>query len=221
MSASRRTRWRPGSCSRASAPSASNICRTARRRRSRAGREVILSGGSINSPQLLQLSGVGPAALLGGARHSRSCMPTQNVGAQSAGPCRHQLHLQGQLPTLNQMLRPWWGKLLVGMQYLLMRSGPLSLSMNHAGGFFRTDPALDAAQHAALFPGLLDRHPEERRAPDPDARSVAGLLHRPVQLPAVQPRRDHDPLEQSARLLPRSSPTPIRPMPMSPRCWRR
>ena len=46
------------------------------------------------------------------------------------------------MPTLNQILRPWWGKLLVGMQYLLLRSGPLSLSMNNAGGFFRTDPAL-------------------------------------------------------------------------------
>jgi len=44
-------------------------------------------------------------------------------------------------PTLNQLLRPWWGKLLVGMQYLLLRSGPLSLSMNNAGGFFRTDPS--------------------------------------------------------------------------------
>ena len=46
------------------------------------------------------------------------------------------------MPTLNQILRPWWGKLLVGMQYLLLRSGPLSLSMNQGGGFFRTDPAL-------------------------------------------------------------------------------
>jgi choline dehydrogenase len=46
---------------------------------------------------------------------------------------------KGRTATLNQLLRPWWGKALVGMQYLLLRSGPLSLSMNSAGGFFRTD----------------------------------------------------------------------------------
>src|SRR5690606_23361352 len=42
--------------------------------------------------------------------------------------------------TLNQLLRPWWGKLLVGAQYVVARRGPLSLSMNQGGGFFRTDP---------------------------------------------------------------------------------
>ena len=45
------------------------------------------------------------------------------------------------MPTLNQVLRPWWGKLAVGMRYLLLRDGPLSMSMNQGGGFFRTDPS--------------------------------------------------------------------------------
>ena len=46
------------------------------------------------------------------------------------------------------------------------------------------------------FQAFSTVHPEGRRAADPDARPVAGLLDRPVQLPADQPRRDHDPLER-------------------------
>ncbi|PBC10398.1 GMC family oxidoreductase N-terminal domain-containing protein [Mesorhizobium sp. WSM3859] len=107
----------------------------------RAGREVILSGGSINSPQLLQLSGVGPSALLGNLGipvvHAND-----NVGANLQDHVGINYTFKGKLPTLNQILRPWWGKLLVGMQYILLRSGPLSLSMNNAGGFFRTDASM-------------------------------------------------------------------------------
>ncbi|TIM62627.1 MAG: choline dehydrogenase, partial [Mesorhizobium sp.] len=106
----------------------------------RAGREVILSGGSINSPQLLQLSGVGPSALLG-ALGIAVVHANENVGANLQDHVGINYTFRGKLPTLNQILRPWWGKLMVGMQYMLMRSGPLSLSMNNAGGFFRTDPA--------------------------------------------------------------------------------
>ncbi|RVB73364.1 MULTISPECIES: GMC family oxidoreductase N-terminal domain-containing protein [unclassified Mesorhizobium] len=106
----------------------------------RAGREVILSGGSINSPQLLQLSGVGPSALLG-AVGIPVVHANENVGANLQDHVGINYTFKGRLPTLNQILRPWWGKLMVGMQYILMRSGPLSLSMNNAGGFFRTDPA--------------------------------------------------------------------------------
>ncbi|TPI21335.1 GMC family oxidoreductase N-terminal domain-containing protein [Mesorhizobium sp. B4-1-1] len=107
----------------------------------RAGREVILSGGSVNSPQLLQLSGVGPSALLAGlgipAVHAND-----NIGANLQDHVGINYTFKGKVPTLNQILRPWWGKLLVGMQYILTRSGPLSLSMNNAGGFFRTDPTM-------------------------------------------------------------------------------
>ncbi len=44
------------------------------------------------------------------------------------------------VPTLNDALRPWWGKLRVGVRYLISRSGPLSLSINQGGGFFRSSP---------------------------------------------------------------------------------
>lgn len=116
----------------------------------RAGREVILSAGSINSPQLLQLSGVGPSALLKGfgipVVHAN-----ENVGAHLQDHVGINYTFKGKVPTLNQILRPWWGKLLVGMQYILTHSGPLSLSMNHGGGFFRTDPAFSRPNMQLYF----------------------------------------------------------------------
>ncbi|TPI64493.1 choline dehydrogenase [Mesorhizobium sp. B3-1-7] len=107
----------------------------------RAGREVILCGGSINSPQLLQLSGIGPSALLGNL-DIPVIHANDNIGANLQDHVGINYTFKGKVPTLNQILRPWWGKLLVGMQYILTRSGPLSLSMNNAGGFFRTDPSM-------------------------------------------------------------------------------
>ncbi len=107
----------------------------------RAGREVIVSGGSVNSPQLLQLSGVGPAPLLQGLDipvvHANA-----HVGANLQDHVGINYTFKGKEPTLNQILRPWWGKALVGMRSIVLRNGPLALSMNAAGGFFRTDPAM-------------------------------------------------------------------------------
>jgi choline dehydrogenase len=107
----------------------------------RARGEVILSGGAVNSPQLLQLSGIGPGEVLAGA----------GIGVRREAPAvgRHlQDHLgldilyRSKVPTLNQDLGPWWGKLWVGLQYVALRRGPLALSVNHAGGFARTKPGL-------------------------------------------------------------------------------
>ena len=107
----------------------------------RAGREVILAGGAINSPQLLQVSGIGPAA------HLQSLgLPVEldqpNVGQHLSDHLGLNYTFRSRIPTLNSVLRPWWGKLLAGMQYVVLRRGPLSLSLNQAGGFFRTRPEL-------------------------------------------------------------------------------
>ena len=107
----------------------------------RAGREVILAGGAINSPQLLQVSGIGPAA------HLQSLgLPVEldqpNVGQHLSDHLGLNYTFRSRIPTLNSVLRPWWGKLLAGMQYVMLRRGPLSLSLNQAGGFFRTRPEL-------------------------------------------------------------------------------
>ncbi|BCH15168.1 GMC family oxidoreductase [Mesorhizobium sp. L-2-11] len=130
----------------------------------RAGREVILSGGSVNSPQLLQLSGVGPSALLG-ALGIAVIHANENVGANLQDHVGVNYTFRGRLPTLNQILRPWWGKLMVGMQYMLTRSGPLSLSMNNAGGFFRTDPALSRPNMQLYFQAFSTVIPKSGERP--------------------------------------------------------
>ena len=106
-----------------------------------AGREIIVAGGSVNSPQLLQLSGIGPAARL------RSLglpvvLENPNVGDHLQDHVGINHTYRSKIPTLNGALRPWWGKLRAGAQYLLLGRGPLSLSLNQAGGFFRTSPDL-------------------------------------------------------------------------------
>ncbi len=106
-----------------------------------AGREVIIAGGAVNSPQLLQLSGIGPAPLLQGLglavlKHN----PHVGTGLQDHVGINDTWRMK--VPTLNDELRPMLGKLRAGVQYLLTRGGPLSLSINQGGGFFRTSPAL-------------------------------------------------------------------------------
>lgn len=135
----------------------------------RAGREVIVSGGSINSPQLLQLSGVGPAELL---RDSGIAVleANDNVGAHLQDHQGINYTWRANSATLNQLLRPWWGKMLVGARYLLLRNGPLSMSMNQGGGFFRTDPALarpNMQLYFQAFSTVLPR-PGERPILSPD-----------------------------------------------------
>jgi choline dehydrogenase len=144
----------------------------------KAGREVILSGGAVNSPQLLQLSGIGPAA------HLKSLgidvrLDQKNVGAHLQDHVGINYTFRMKVPTLNDELRPWWGKLRVGMQYLLMRRGPLSLSINHGGGFFRTSakhktPNMQLYMQA--FSTLIPR-PGERPilSPDPFSGMSLGL----------------------------------------------
>lgn len=107
----------------------------------RAGREVILSTGSVNSPQLLQLSGVGPADLL--RRHGIAVvrdMPA--VGRNLQDHLGMDYLYRSRLPTLNDDLYPWHGKLRAGLRYVLTRRGPLSLSVNQGGGFIRTRDGL-------------------------------------------------------------------------------
>lgn len=107
-----------------------------------AGREVILAGGAINSPQLLQLSGVGPADVLkacGIAVHHENGA----VGRHLHDHLCHDYVYRARQPSLNDVLLPWRGRIAVGLRYVLTRSGPLALSVNQGGGFFRTDHGLD------------------------------------------------------------------------------
>lgn len=104
-------------------------------------REVILAGGAINSPQLLQLSGIGPAEHLAGLGLP-VLVGNDHVGGNLNDHQGLNYTFRMKVPTYNDILRPWWGKALVGMQYLLQGRGVLSKSINHAGGFFRSSPDL-------------------------------------------------------------------------------
>jgi choline dehydrogenase len=103
----------------------------------RANCETILCGGAVNSPQLLQISGVGPAALLK-KFGIKPIFDNPNVGANLQDHQGINYTYRANTKTLNDVLRPWWGKLKVGLQYLITRDGPLSISINHGGGFFKT-----------------------------------------------------------------------------------
>jgi choline dehydrogenase len=116
----------------------------------RARREVILCAGSVQSPQLLELSGIGdPAVLKAHGIEVRHANPQVGENLQDHQGINYTW--KGHQPTLNQLLLPWWGKALVGAQYLLLRSGPLSMSMNQGGGFFRTDENRDRPNMQLYF----------------------------------------------------------------------
>ena len=106
-----------------------------------ARREVILSAGSIGSPQILQLSGIGPGALL--ARQGIApLLDLPGVGAnlQDHLQIRSVYQVQG-VKTLNTLANSPWGKALIALEYLLRRSGPMSMAPSQLGAFTRSDPA--------------------------------------------------------------------------------
>ncbi|KMZ12146.1 Choline dehydrogenase [Candidatus Burkholderia humilis] len=102
--------------------------------------EVILSAGAVNSPQILELSGIGNGARL------------QQLGIDVVKHLRGvgenlQDHLQLRMAykvngvrMLNTLSARWSGKLLIGLQYALMRSGPMSMASSQLGVFAKSDP---------------------------------------------------------------------------------
>jgi choline dehydrogenase len=141
----------------------------------RAG-EVILAGGAINSPQLLQLSGIGPGALLQ-SLGIPVVKENANVGARMQDHHGINYTWRMTVPTLNDALRPWWGKLRAGLQYVLTRKGPLSLSINQGGGFFRTHPQMSRPNmqlYMQAFSTLIPK-PGERPILNPDPFSGLSL----------------------------------------------
>ena len=140
--------------------------------------EVILSGGAINSPQLLQLSGIGPGALLQGLGIP-VLRENANVGDHLSDHQGLNYTWAMNVPTYNDALRPWWGKLRAGMQYVLMRSGPLAKSINHAGGFFRSSPDLARPNMQLYFQAFSTLIPREGErpvlTPDPWSGMSIGL----------------------------------------------
>jgi len=116
----------------------------------RARKEVISSAGSVNSPKLLQLSGVGPGAVL--QRHGLNVVhENENVGGNLQDHTAINYYYKATEPTLNDELRPWWGQAWAGMKYVLTRGGPLSLSVNQCGGFVRSSPDVERPDMQLYF----------------------------------------------------------------------
>lgn len=104
--------------------------------------EVIVCAGAINSPQLLQLSGIGPAEVL----RDKGIPVLHNLPGVGANLQDHlqirTIYKVSNTTTLNTLSASPWGKLRMGWEYLLHRSGPLSMAPSQLGAFTRSRPEL-------------------------------------------------------------------------------
>lgn len=103
-----------------------------------AGKEVIVCAGAVNSPKLLQLSGIGPEKVL--RRHGIEVVhdvPQVGRGLQDHLVVSHQFATDQ--VTLNNTLGRTFGKLCAGARYVLSRKGPLAVPVNQVGGFVRSE----------------------------------------------------------------------------------
>ena len=164
-----------------------------------ASREVLLCAGALQSPQLLQLSGVGPGAFL----DSLGIPVVQDLPGVGENL---QDHLQARVIfectrpiTTNDDLRSWWRMLKMGLDYVFTRGGPMAIGINQGGIFARVDPASvtpDVQFHVATlssdmagspthtFPGFTFSVCQLR----PESRGTVRIKSAdPLEPPAMQP----------------------------------
>jgi choline dehydrogenase len=105
-----------------------------------AKQSVVLCAGAIGTPQILQLSGLGPAPLLK-QFGIEPIIDLPGVGAnlQDHLQIRSVFKVQG-VDTLNTLASSWWGKAKIGLEYALHRSGPMSMAPSQLGAFTRSSP---------------------------------------------------------------------------------
>ena len=111
-------------------------------RTARARKEMLVSSGAYNSPQLLQLSGVGPADLL--RKHGIDVvLDAPGVGHDLQDHLQVRVVMRCTKPiTLNDVVNSPARKALAGLQYAAFRTGPLSIAAGTSGAFFKTNPRL-------------------------------------------------------------------------------
>jgi choline dehydrogenase len=111
-------------------------------RTARARKEILVSGGAYNSPQLLQLSGVGPAELL--KQHGIDIvLDAPGVGNDLQDHMQVRLVMRcAQRVTLNDIVNHPVRRVMAGVQYAALRKGPLTIAAGTSGAFFRTNPRL-------------------------------------------------------------------------------
>jgi choline dehydrogenase len=166
----------------------------------RARREVLLAAGSIGSPQILQLSGFGPAALLRGLGvEVVADLPGVGANLHDHLQIRSIYKVQG-TRTLNRRARTWLGQAAMALEYAMFRTGPLTMPPSQLGAFARSD---DERRHANLEwhvqPLSLDRFGSPLHAFDaitpsvcnlqPTSRGYVRIKSRdPTAHPAIAPR---------------------------------
>ena len=118
--------------------------------------EVVLAGGAFNSPQLLQLSGLGPADLL--KSHGIEIVADMpGVGSDLQDHLQVRMQYRCTEPiTMNDVINSWRHRIGAGVRYCLFRKGLLAIGAGYAGGFFRASPLAatpDVQVHFIIFSG--------------------------------------------------------------------
>jgi choline dehydrogenase len=142
----------------------------------RARREVLLAAGSIGSPQILQLSGIGPAELLLGLG-IEVVADLAGVGANLHDHLQiRSIYKVRNTRTLNRRARSWVGRAMMALEYAMFRTGPLTMPPSQLGAFARSD---DEREHPNLEwhvqPLSLDKFGSPLHAFDAITPSVCNL----------------------------------------------
>ena len=174
--------------------------------------EVILAAGAIGSPHLLQLSGIGPGGLL--REHALEvAVDAPGVGAnlQDHLQIRAVYEVKG-ARTLNTRAASLWGKAMIGLEYALKRSGPMSMAPSQLGVFAKsTERQASANLEYHVQPLSLDAFGQPLHPYDAFTASVCNLrpLSRgevmlksadPFTAPAIRPNYLADPADRRVAL---------------------
>ncbi len=134
--------------------------RNGERVRALAAKEVILAAGAIGSPQILQLSGIGPPPLL--KQHGIPVVHgLPGVGRNLQDHLQVRAVYRSTRPTLNDEVNNPLRKMLIGLEYILFRTGPMSMGASQVAAFCRSRPELDAPDLQFHFQPLSADKPGE------------------------------------------------------------
>jgi len=173
----------------------------------RPGGEVILAGGAIGSPQILQLSGIGPGALLQGLGIP-VVRDMAGVGANLQDHLQIRSVYEVNVPTLNEEINSFIRRMMIGVQYVLTRKGPMSMGASQVCIFARSRLGLDLPDIQYHFQPLSADKPGIEMHPFPGVTlSVCQLRPEstgrieitspdPTVYPAIHPNYLATPLDQ-------------------------
>ncbi|MEP3277946.1 MAG: choline dehydrogenase [Stappiaceae bacterium] len=122
------------------------------------GGEVILSAGAIGSPQILQLSGIGPGALL--SEHNIPVLKElRGVGQNLQDHLQIRTVYEVNVPTLNEEINNFFRRMMIGMQYVFARTGPMSMGASQVAIFAKTQPEMEVPDIQYHFQPLSAEKP--------------------------------------------------------------